>query len=341
MSLVPDPVWAETINQVVLRMASGVRATGRAEDWGIDWPNNPLSFSPPFNNRTNDLTVVVEIANARGIGIARQTVTIPTGFDIHSRVSRSVIPRQWEGEVVFPAVDIHAMTDRLNIRVVSIDGVPAATAARQNGVTVMSNEELFRTAGIRRVPIDTSHFTVQANGTLTLWSGTGTEISIPSMVNGVRVTAIGNGVFQGRGLTSVTIPDTVTSIGNNAFRNNQLTEVILPGSVTVIGANAFGGNMIRSASIPDSVTSIGNEAFRGNQLTSVVIPDSVNDIHRWAFGTDILGRVNPLTSITIGADQMNFNRYSFGFGFIDFYTQNGRRAGTYTRSGNTWTFTAR
>jgi len=404
MSLVPDPVWADTINQLITHMASGVRATGRAEAWGIDWPNNHVSFSMPFNNMTNDLTVLVEIVNAQGIGIGRQTVNIPAGFDIHSRVSRNVIPRRWEGDVVFPAVNIGTMTGRLGIRVVSIDGVPAATAARQNGISVMSNEEFFRVAGIRKVPVDTSQFTVQADGTLTLWGGTGTEVDIPFMVNGVRVTAIGSGVFQGRGLTSVTIPDTVTSIGSNAFRGNRLIEVFIPESVTVIGASAFSGyvqrgismrneGQLRSVFIPDSVTSIGNEAFRSNQLVNVAIPDSVTVIGNNAFRNNRLASVtigngvtsigtqafynnqltsitipssirdihnatfrrNPqLTSISVGADvnihgnafflagwQSGENRDNLTSGFVEFYAQNGRRAGTYTRSGNTWVFTAR
>jgi len=288
MTAVPDRVWTDTVNQTVAAVASGLRETGRARDWGIDWPNNHVSFTEPFTNRTSELAVVVEIVNGQGVGIGRQTVNIPVGFDIHSRVGRGVVPRQWEGDVVFPGVDIHAMTGNLGIRVISIGGVPAGNAARQNGMTVMSNEELFRTSGIRRVPVDTSNFVVQDNGTLTLWSGTGTEIDIPFMVNGVRVTAIGSGVFQGRGLTRVTIPDTVTSIGDNAFRHNSLTEIIIPNSVVVIGANAFNGRnqwnqgqgQIRSVFISDSVTSLGNGAFANNQLTYVVIVKIKSDTCR-------------------------------------------------------------
>ena len=252
----------------------------------------------------------------------------------------------------------------------------------------MPNEEFFFATGIRRAPMDTSQFTVQPNGTLTLWSGTGTEVVIPFMVNGVRVTAIGDGVFQRRGLTSVTIPDTVTSIGQNAFRENQLTSVTIPNSVAAIGANAFSGasnrrGSLRSVSIPDSVITIGNEAFATNELASITIPNSVTSIGNGAFASNRLTNViipdsvtsigqrafisNQLTSATIGSNvrtighqafldnrnlarvtigaDVDTNRQSFDWevisNFVDFYTQNGRRAGTYTRSGNTWNFTPR
>gem|GEM_PF-1024278 len=347
MSLVPDPVWADTINQVVVRMASGLMATGRAGDWGIDWPNNPLSFSPPFNNRTDNLTVVAEIMNTQGTSIARQTVTIPAGFSIHSRVSRRVIPKQWEGDVLFPAVDVNLITDRLGIRIASINGVPTANTARQTGVTVMSNAELFHIAGIRRVSVDTSNFVVRDDGMLIRYYGGGTEVTIPFMVNGINVTAIGYQVFQGRGLTSVIIPDTVRSIGYRAFDNNQITDVIIPGSVTTIGQNAFSRNRLRNVdisdsaisigasafannqmanvSIPGSVTSIGASAFRHNYLTNATIPDSVTTIGESAFSN------NQVSTVTIGA-YVDIARHGcvvmgwWGISpFRDAYIQNGRR----------------
>ena len=86
----------------------------------------------------------------------------------------------------------------------------------------------------------------------------GSDVVIPNMIGGKKVTSIGNSAFFLNQLTSVVIPDSVTSIGDFAFSNNQLTSVV----------------------IPDSVTSIGNSAFHMNKLTSVVIPDSVTSIER-------------------------------------------------------------
>jgi hypothetical protein len=47
-----------------------------------------------------------------------------------------------------------------------------------------------------------------------------------------------------------------------------------------------------------------------------------------------------LAAIIIGAD-VSLSSDSFDNNFEQFYTQNGRRAGTYSRSGNTWMFSPR
>ncbi|MDD3470126.1 MAG: leucine-rich repeat domain-containing protein [Thermoguttaceae bacterium] len=67
------------------------------------------------------------------------------------------------------------------------------------------------------------------------------NIVIPSEVDGLPVTSIGNEAFSGcSGLTSVTIPDGVTSIGDGAFFCcSGLTSVTIPNSVTSIGGCAF------------------------------------------------------------------------------------------------------
>ena len=78
------------------------------------------------------------------------------------------------------------------------------------------------------------------------------DVKIPTRLGGHPVTTIfiyhdatGRnpiGAFQGRGLTSVEIPDTVTRIEDNAFSWNNLQEVTIPASVTYVGRAAFWGN---------------------------------------------------------------------------------------------------
>ena len=116
---------------------------------------------------------------------------------------------------------------------------------------------------------------------------TDTDIVIPSVYNGMRVTSIGSYAFyECDGLTSVTIPGSVTSIGNSAFYYcTKLTSIEIPDSVTSIGNYAFYYcTKLTSIEIPDSVTSIGNYAFRDcSGLTSITIPDSMTSIGSYVF----------------------------------------------------------
>jgi uncharacterized repeat protein (TIGR02543 family) len=169
------------------------------------------------------------------------------------------------------------------------------------------------------------------SGTITDYTGIAKDIIIPSVINDVIVTTIGDTAFYSKDLTSVTIPDSITTIGNHAFGDNELTNLTIPESVTTIGSLAFSDNQLTSVTIPasvttiglgvfsrnnlaiviipDSVTTIGSLAFSNNQLTSITIPESVTAIERSAFAK------NDLESITILGDGSRFNLEWVRIGF--------------------------
>ena len=139
------------------------------------------------------------------------------------------------------------------------------------------------------------------------------KITIPEMVNGYRVTAIGDkGFYNCTNMTSITIPSCVTSIGENAFYNcGSLKKVVVPDIAAWCGI-LFSGNEanpltkanhlffnesteIKDLIIPNGVISIGSYAFRYcTGLTSVTIPNSVTSIGDFAFDG-----CSGLTSVTI------------------------------------------
>ena len=146
----------------------------------------------------------------------------------------------------------------------------------------------------------------------------GTDVVIPSMINGKKVVEIADNAFIakeftptttnnikkvsvsylyndnkasvhklvmtssiGLGITSVVIPSTVKSIGRTAFGNNKLTEITIPGSVTSIGAGAFAGNQLTKIIFPSTPLTIGCYAFADNPITNggtYTYPSNVTEV---------------------------------------------------------------
>lgn len=169
---------------------------------------------------------------------------------------------------------------------------------------------------------------------ITRYTGRAKDLIIADMIDGKKVTAIGDSAFAYcLYLTNVTIPDSVTSIGNGAFEGCWiLTSVLIPDSIVKIGTNPFSscnalesisvsvdqpyfatidGVLFRKAdktlisypegkksstySIPQGITNIGDMAFfRCDSLTNVNIPDSVTSIGNSAFS-----HCESLISVTI------------------------------------------
>jgi hypothetical protein len=120
------------------------------------------------------------------------------------------------------------------------------------------------------------------------------EMVIPSAIDGHSVTQIGDAAFQGKGLTSVTFPDSLVSIGNWAFENNSLTSVTLPASLTTLGTGTFYINAFTSVTVPSSVTTIGALTFAKNSLTSVTFEGNAP-----SEGNNVFENNPELTGITV------------------------------------------
>jgi hypothetical protein len=185
------------------------------------------------------------------------------------------------------------------------------------------------------VPPDTD-FEVTQNmdgKTLTIsgYRGTIKGVIIPEKLYGLSVTVIAREAFRGKGLTSVTMPNSVTAIGSYAFIQNELTSIAISDSVTIIGSYAFDRNKLISVTIPDSVITIEADAFSNNQLSSVTLGRGLVDIGSGAF------RDNQLASITIAKDTSSIGtRIGLEESFVNFYISQKRTPGTYVKNGPIW-----
>jgi BspA type Leucine rich repeat region (6 copies) len=191
-------------------------------------------------------------------------------------------------------------------------------------------------------------YSTNADGSANIvaYAGPPWVVTIPTNINGLIVTSIGQGAFASDyNLTSVTIPNSVTSIGVVAFGGcSSLTNVTISDSVTSIGNGAFAlCTNLTSVTIGNGVTSIGDSAFAGDALLTAItvatnnptyssangvlfdksqtmliqcptglrgsytIPGSVTSI-----GDDAFYECESLTSVTIPGSVTSIGYYAFG-----------------------------
>ncbi|MDR0474424.1 MAG: leucine-rich repeat domain-containing protein [Treponema sp.] len=363
-------IWTVAIERAVQDIYDKLDATKRKENWGLaSWPRQGVTSLNAFSNRSQNFSVVFELLNTQNKVIGRQTLQTGGSWGLNWSGRPTINVNADERKTLnFQNVNINDITDSMTIRVATINGTDAETAAR-NGVLqiqAMPRYQFNYNGQWRFARGEIQGFTNNAAKTANL--------VIPDNIWGDPVIFIGEGAFRNTELTSVTIPDSVISIGNSAFANNKLISVTIPKSVTSIGTNAFTGNRGsvdgfdfiladngkslsivgyngKAKQIPSQiqgtpVTRIEEGVFRNRKITSVTIPDSITYIGKEAFYEHKNGdSERSLTSITIGANVfMEHDAFKFSYklssegtlsqggdnSFVDFYIQNGRIADSYS-----------
>lgn len=111
-------------------------------------------------------------------------------------------------------------------------------------------------------------------------SGVGTKAEVPSEIEGLPVTVIGDMAFnQLRAIEEIVLPDSITYIGTGAF-NNLLS--------------------LKKVNIPDGVSYIGDECFNYcSSLESITLPESLSYSEDEPIGDKIFYGCSSLKKITI------------------------------------------
>lgn len=107
--------------------------------------------------------------------------------------------------------------------------------------------------------------------TITGYSGVAGDIVIPAEIDGLPVTAIGDGAFARQTILSVAIPEGVKRLGSSVFDFcPYLKSVSLPESLRIIGGNAFYGcSALTELYIPAGVTMIDGLCFGWSGLEAI------------------------------------------------------------------------
>lgn len=160
-------------------------------------------------------------------------------------------------------------------------------------------------------------FTADASGTLTLYNGILTDVTVPMQVDGVVITSIGANAFSSSSVKVVTLPSTVTTIGRNAFTGCSTVQAVYGPAVTLIDMYAFQGCTsflhLTDEFFPELLT-ISKYAFAGCYGITSLNLSKLELLDYYAFYMDQTGAGN-ITSVTLPnvkiiGDMAFFNCYN-------------------------------
>jgi len=295
-------IWTVSIERALQAVYDGLDATKRKDTWGLgNWPRKSVT-NLNFVGQKQNFAVVFELLNNQNKVIGKQTVQSGGSWGLDWGSGRPVINVNADDRKTlnFQNVNANDISDKMTIRVATVNGTDAGTAARSGVLQIRAipRKEFDKNSRYRFVKGEIQGFANDAAKKEEIVSYI-RELVIPNTIWGDPVMFIGNRAFANLDLHKVTIPNSVISIGSEAFVKNYLRSIKDGNGVTFIGAGAFKNAYGNTLTIPNNVTSIGEEAFRTE----------------WE-------------SITIGANvTIGVSSYHDSFGL--FYNENGKKAGTY------------
>ena len=171
-----------------------------------------------------------------------------------------------------------------------ISGLLALAVVFGGAAVIPANAVFFDTAITASAENATEDFEWKViddeNIMVTGYKGTEKDVVIPSKALNRTVSAIGDGAFKGKDITSVTCPETINKINDEAFKNcKSLKTLKLPSNAEFLGAGVCRDcKALETVNIPDGIDNINNSAFLNcSTLQEVTIPASVKEISFYAF----------------------------------------------------------
>ncbi len=110
-----------------------------------------------------------------------------------------------------------------------------SSAAFSAGITA----EAATGTGVTSSGIHYSYDTSADKAVVTEYTGSSSDVTIPSTLSGCKVREIADEVFEFKHVVSVSLPNTLQKIGQYAFYGSDLTSITLPQNVTTVSPYAF------------------------------------------------------------------------------------------------------
>jgi hypothetical protein len=223
-------IWIASIERALQQIYSSLNATNRKNDWGLaQWPQRSVSALAPFGGGSKRFTVITELLNDQNQVIGRLSfdVTGNWNFDFGNRISFNSSEDAY-GIQSFNNVKVADITDTLAIRIASVNGTAAQTAA-ENGVLQIKAISAEEFATSRRFVFEKGSvqgFRAKTDQERSNIAHNTSVLVIPDTLWGEPVTSIGSETFH--------------SLGRRT-RNQESISISIPDSVTTIGAGAFSG----------------------------------------------------------------------------------------------------
>jgi len=244
-------IWTLSIERTLQAIYDGLRATGKAAEWGFgNWPQQGVTNLNPLERHSENFDVTFELLNDKNRVISRASLRTSGSWELNRRgrptinVSTSTSIQQTNDRishthVQFGNIRANDISDHMTVRVASINGAAAEDAAIDGFLQIqaITQSDFLSNAGFRfergelrgfaqRPQIPRGHFLE--------------EIDIPSTIWGDPVISIGDRAFANIPTPRINIPGSVTSIGSETFVTDQLNSLTI-GANVMMKLNSFAG----------------------------------------------------------------------------------------------------
>ena len=204
-------IWVNSVEQALKVVNKGLDDTKRKNDWGLaNWPRTGVTKLSPFAAGEKTFSITVELVNEQNKVIGRQNFNVKGGWS-WAGTNMQILPKDSRGLEIetFPNniqtvnfnVKADDITDKITIRIASVNGQNAETAAN-NGVLqtrALSGDEwrLSRNIDVNKagdiIIIWPNHYLSGTSGSN--YDFTFTSLTIPATVWDEPVRNIIKGVF--------------------------------------------------------------------------------------------------------------------------------------------------